>query len=104
MLPDCLPAMSFDRSLEPSLAAFLAQEERKAIHRFPLVLMGQELIVSAPTQKPITSLLDRYGPYFVEEGRMPFGPSLQFKSVFVERFPEWLDGLSFVPISAKMLC
>jgi hypothetical protein len=93
--------MSFDGSLESSLAAFLAQEERRAIHRFPLVLMGQELIVSAPNQKPLTPLLDRYGPYLVEEGRMPFGPSLQFKAVLAGRFPEGLDGLSFAPISAK---
>jgi len=101
MPPDCLPAMSFDDSLESSLAAFLAQQERRATHRFPLVLMGQELIVSAPTPKPLTSLLDRYAPYLVEEGRMPFGPSLQFKAVLAGRFPEGLDGLSFAPISAK---
>jgi hypothetical protein len=93
--------MSFDGSLESSLAAFLAQEERRAIHRSVLVLMGQELVVSAPTQRPLTSLLDRYGPYLVEEGRMPFGPSLHFKAVLVGRFPEWLDGLSFAPLSAK---
>lgn len=93
--------MSFDVSVESSLEAFLAQEELRAIQRFVIVLMGQELIVSASTQEPITSLLQRYGPYLAEDGRMPFGPSIQFKAVFSRRFPEWLDDRSFTPISRK---